>query len=211
MRTISTYRRRPGLIDIHWPARVNVYGYILKAASNFDATFNPFATGPTTGWASRSIHNQAMDSGAFRGRTRVIFNPADYTLDDAKPLWLRIATVNLAGVVGADESIHLILPYNAQPNRPVVIHGTVAAAADLTTSLEINLPQQCTNPTIQNDGANDLYVAFELGGSEFRVPPLSTEFTNFYSMTEAFHQLFLRGSGGATTISANLVLRNEAR
>jgi hypothetical protein len=210
MRTISTYRRRSGLVDLCWPARQAIRSYILKAASNFDGGFAPFAVVPGGGWKSRSVVINGLDSGSFRGKTRIAFSLADFGMDDAKPLWFRIAPISLGGVVGADEPIHLILPYGSQPLRPVVIRGVVPAAASVSGSLELNLPGQCTNPTVQNDGASDLYVAFEPGGAEFRVPPLATDFTNLYSAASTFSQLFLRGSGGATTVNANLVLRNEA-
>jgi hypothetical protein len=209
MRTISTTRRL-GLVDMYWPVRYGVKSYILKAASNFDAVFGTFANVPATGYKSKSVVNNRFDMSQYRDKTRITFSPIDFHIDDLKPIWMRIAPINFNGVVGADESIHLILPYSTEPKRAVILNGTVPPAASISGSLELNLPQQCFNPVIQNDGGVDLYIAFEATGSEFRISPLSTSHTMFISTHTTFSQVFLRGLNASTKISADFTLRNEA-
>lgn len=208
-RTISVYRRRPGLIDMNWPVRANVGAYALKSATNFNGTFTTFATVPASGFASASIGDLGFGGEQFRGKTRVAINLADYTLDDTKPLWLRVAPVSLAGVEGSVEAIHLILPYSSQPRREVLIVGTVAEGTTIANSVEIQLPN-CTNPNIQNNGTPSLYVAFDSVGPEFEVPSLQSGFTNYYSASGTFSQIFLRAGTGGTSMSAQFVLRNES-
>jgi hypothetical protein len=209
MRTISI-NRYPGLIDMHWPIRSGIKSYDLKFATNFDGVFALIANVPATGYKSRTAASNRFDSGQFRGQTRVQINPADFEISDSIPIWIRMDQIGWNGVVGLDEGMLLVLPFNPQPKRAIILHGNVPAAADVAHSLELNLPQQCFNQNIQNDGSVDMMVAFEPNGYEFRVPPLSTSFTNLSSVHTAFSQIFLRGVASGTKISAEFTLRNEA-
>jgi hypothetical protein len=210
-RSISVYRRRAGLIDMNWPSRVNVKSYILKFATNFDGVFTPFANVPANGFKSPNSGNSGATSEQFRGKTRIVFNPADFTLNDLQPIWIRIAAVTIGGVVGADETIHLILPYQPPSNRMFILSGTAPSAATIAGSQELQLPQQCKNVIIQvNDAANDLYVAFEPNGTEFRVPILKTDFTNFQSVYASVSQLFIRGSGGTSLFNLSAEIRDNS-
>jgi hypothetical protein len=145
----------------------------------------------------------------FRNKTRFIFNPVDYSFSDADYLWLKIQPIDNAGVVGTDEAIHLVLSYSSQPRRPVVLRGAAPSGATVANSLEINLPLQCQNVNIENDGSVDLFVAFDKGGPEFRVPPFSTTGPQFNTTFPAFSQVFVRGVAGTPTFSLVVSLRNE--
>lgn len=195
---------------MYWPVRPGVKSYNLKFATNFDGAFVLFANVPATGYKSKTAVNNRFDSGSYRDKTRVSINPADFSMNDSKPMWLRMAQIGWDGIVGPDEGMLLVLPFNPQPKRAIVLAGTVPAAADVAHALEINLPQQCNNPNIQNNGGVDLMVAFEPDGYEFRIPALSTSFTNFSSTYTSFSQVFLRGVAASTEISAEFALRNEA-
>jgi hypothetical protein len=207
-KTISVYRRRADLVDLWVAQRDNVRAFVFKYAANFDVGAAAFQTVPRDGFRSPGAFDAGV-SEAFRGRCRFTFKPADYGIDDTKPMWLRIAPVATDGSVGADEAFHLVLPYSSQPRRAVVVSGSAAAGADVSASTELNLPMQCQNLELQNNGAADLFVAFEKGGAEYQVEPLSTGFTNLSMVYPCFSQLFVRGSGGAVGFSAVMSLRDE--
>lgn len=225
-RSISVYRRRANLIDMNWPKRLNIRSYILKYAPNFDVAFVPFANVSASGSKSISVVDGSFTSEQFRDKTRIIFNPVDYTIDDTKPIWLRVAPVDINGVIGADETMHLILPYASSSNRMIILYGTAPAAADISGSLELQLPQQCKNTLIQVDSSDfadysspvdqkvpslfDLYVAFEPNGTEFRVPTLSSQFINFEMVYPSISQLFIRGNGNNTIFHMAAELRDNS-
>jgi hypothetical protein len=210
-RSISVYRRRANLIDMNWPSRVNVQSYILKAATNFDGVFSSFANVSANGFRSKSVVDYSFTSEQFRGKTRIMFNPTDFSLSDTQPIWIRIAAVATGGVIGSDETIHLILPYQPPANRMFILSGTAPSAVSIANSLELQLPQQCKNVIIQvNDAANDLYVAFEPNGTEFRVPTLKSDYTNFQSVYASVSQLFIRGNGGTSLFNLSAEIRDNS-
>lgn len=209
-RSLSLLRRRANLVDLSLQARPGVASYQFWWAANFDGAPALFETVPAAGKRSKTVAEFGYGDGNYRGQTRFLFNPADYSgLDDSKPLWLQIKPVSSAGVVGAAEALHLVLPYSSQPNRPVVLQGGVPAGAGIANSLELQLPAQCWNPQVQVDGTADLYLAFEPGGPEYRVPSLQNEYTTLGTTYASFSQLFLRGQGGSTVISLMASLRNN--
>lgn len=207
-KSLSVYRRKPGLVDLFLVSRTGAKNYVFKFASNFDVGFTAFQTVPQSGFRSPT----AFDSGpaeGFRGRTRFTFNPADYSMDDAKPMWLRIQQNNVDGTVGADEAMHLILPPGSQGRKPVVLNGNAPAGAAIANSLELQLPHQMQGIELQNNGAGDMFVAFEPGGPEFRVSALSSGFTNLSMNYPTISQMFVRGTA-LTAFAAVLSARNEA-
>jgi len=222
-RYLSIYRRRTNLVDLNLQARVGAASYQFQAASNFDAAFNTFQVVPATGFRSVSTPDTGFDGEQFRGPqgaaspvgfTRFKFAPSDYTVavpavNDALPFYVRIIQTDVSGVVHPAESMELILPYNPEPNRPVILSGNAPNAASLAGSLEIQLPMQVLNSQFQNNGANDLFVAFEPTGAEFRVPPLSTLQTNLVTTYPSITQLFVRGAGGVTAFNFIGALRNN--
>lgn len=206
-KTISVYRRRTDLVDLWVAQRDGVRAFTFKAATNFDAGAVAFQTVPRDGFRSPNAFDAGPSEG-FRGRTRFTFKPSDYGLDDTKPLWLKIAPVATDGTVGADEAFHMVLPYSSQSRRPVVLNGNAPNGATVADSLEINLPQQCQNLELQNNGAQDLHVAFERGGAEYVVKPY-TAGLNLTTVYPCFSQLFVRGSGAVVAFAAVMSLRDE--
>lgn len=207
-KTISVYRRRTDLVDLWVAQRDGVRAFTFKVSANFDIAPVAVQVVPRDGFRSPNAFDAGPSEG-FRGRTRFIFKPSDYGLDDAKPMWMRIAPIAADGTVGADEAFHVILSYSSQPRRPVVLNGTAPTGATVDDSLELNLPAQCQNLELQNNGAQDLYVAFERGGAEYRIAPLSTGFTNLSLVFPAFSQLFVRGNGAPVAFGAVMSLRDE--
>jgi hypothetical protein len=208
-KSLSVYRRRAGLVDLFLVSRAGAKSYLFKSATNFDVGAVAFQSVPQDGFRSPT----AFDSGpaeGFRGRTRFTFAPVDYGFDDTKPIWVKIQQVNVDGTVGADEAFHLVLPYNPQGRKAVVLAGNAPNGASIAASIELQLPHQMQGMELQNNGGQDLYVAFEPGGPEFTVPPLSTRFTNLSVNYPTVSQLFVRGNGAAVAFAAVMSDRNEA-
>lgn len=211
-RSLSLYRRRANLIDLTIPVRDGVKSYEFYSATNFDGTYTKFDTIPASGKASKSMSDLAIDgSSKFRGFTRFLFNPDDYTLDDKKPIWVSIKQITTGGTTGSAEAGQLILPYSSTPNRPVILSGTAPHGATITSSLEIQLPHQCQSASIKcNDAGVSLYVAFEPGGTEYKVlssvDALGYEFRIVY---ESITQLFVRGDTAVAGFDAVFSMRNN--
>jgi len=213
-RNLSVYRRRVGLVDVIFPARPGAKSYQFSVSPNWDTAVANFQIVPAYGFRSASVLDVGMADGQFRGKTRFVFNPADYVatvpaLDDAKPFYLHIVQTDWDGTVHPIEAQHLILPYSSAPNRPLVLRGTAPAAATIAGSVEVQLPMQCRNFRFQVDGGTDAYVAFEPNGPEIRVPALSVEFTTVESTFPAGTQLFLRGDSLTTVIGILAEIHNN--
>ena len=216
-RSISVVRRKPDLVDLTVRKRPGIIGFRFGAAVNFDTAFTTFATVPNHGIKSPSVH--AVHAGhvgsQFRDQVRFLFDPADYVataaaLIDTDPFFLRIESQNPDGSFNVAEAMHMILPGPAQAHRALILRGTVASQASLAASLEIQLPMQCTDFDVQNDGAAPLLMAFHPTGAEYQVLPVTSAFSSKEQYTTSVSQVFLRGSGGSTTISSTWTLRNEA-
>jgi hypothetical protein len=198
--------------------RAGKTGFRFSVASNFDASFAAFQIVSNDGYRSVSVPDIGAIGSQFRDQVRFLFNPADYTADvpamlDDVPIYLQIEAKNPDGSFDAPEAIHVLLPYNSGPFRPVQLRGTIPQGADLTNSLEIQLPMQCNDIHITNDGAHDLYLAFERGstvGPEYHMQQTSaTDYAPLELTLSSITQLFLRGDSGTTTISAILTARNN--
>jgi len=208
-RSLSLVRRRTNLVDLVLQARAGVASYQFFSATNFDVAFTQFETVPAYGKASATVVNTSYTDGNYRNQTRFLFNPVDYSLNDSAPLWIQIKQVSVDGTVGPFEARHLILPFSSQPNRALVIAGGAPSAIDITGSYELQLPMQCHNMRVQVDGGNDLYLAFESGGPEQRIPSLAAEFTDVSKTFDSFYQVFVRGAGAATAFNLTAALRNN--
>ena len=217
-RLLTLHRRRANLVDLTLQVQPGVAAYQFQAATNFDAAFTTFDTVPSGGKASQTATDLAIDgSSKFRGLTRFLFNPADYAttgVSETKPMFVRVLFVPFVGagvtsVPGTPSGTHMVLPYDSSPDRPIVLNGTAPGATSMTGSLELQLPGQCRNLQIQVNGAADMWVAFEPGGPEFRIPALSVEFTSLSLFAPVVTQLFFRGDGAATTFNAVMGLKNN--
>jgi len=224
-RTFSVARRRINLVDITVPRRDNIIGFRFSASSNFDAAFTNFQVVPNDG--VRVLRAPAAGGprtpdvpmpGNQRNRrnnVRFVFDPDEYTAGvpvvvDNAPFFIRLESQNPDGSFNAAEAMQLLQPYSSTAHRPVHLFGVVPAAGSLAASLEIQLPMQCQDWEISNDGAADLYVAFERPGYEFRVQPATSIFRSFEQIVTSVSQLFVRGAGGPTTMNAIFTLRNES-
>jgi hypothetical protein len=221
-RTFSVPRRRINLVDITVPRRDNIIGFRFSASSNFDAAFTAFQVVPNDGLKAlrppvsggpRTPHIPLPGNQRNRD-VRFVFDPDEYTagvpvIKDNTPFFIRIESQNPNGTFNSPEAMQLLQPYNSAPHRPVHLFGTVPAAANLTNSLEIQLPMQCDDWEITNSGAAILYIAFERPGFEYLLQPEATVFRSLSQYITAVSQIFVRGGGGPTTLNAIFTLRNN--
>lgn len=346
-RNISVIGRKPNLVDLTLPIRQGVKEYQFFVADNFDSSFFKFATIPVTGKISSTVSNVGFVGNAFRGLTRFLFNPSDYsdevvlqttislvnalradyeahrvlvgggvhgvadgintitapaasnlasllllvndiatqyeahriltlpalnahtvadalnaltatipattaseatalaldiqtqynahriltlptlnthgvadainntsvlltvkTFDDTKIFFLRIKQIQNDGTVGPFEAMHVVLPYSSTPNRGFSLVGSVPQAANLSSSLEIQLPMQCNEWGIVNtNNIIPLVLSFEPGMNEVVISPKSTfEYRRVYTKIT---QLFIRGDGGDADLSAMFTVFNN--
>lgn len=224
-RSISIVRRKPNLIDLTVRRRTDVTGFRFSSASNFDAAFTAFQTvsndgmivgNPNTPEQFQRLQNGYVGS-QYRDHCRFLFDPAAYTgarpeIRDDVPWFVRLEPRNPDGSFGTAEAMHMVMPPSTAPMRPIQLSGTVPQGAALVNSLEIQLPGQCYDWEIENEGANVLMIAFERGGvsgPEYELQPMTSIFRSLKMNVMAASQIFLRGVGGPTAVSIICALRNN--
>lgn len=215
-RSISIYRRKPNLVDLLVRKRPGITGFRFGAAANFDATFTAFATVLNHGVKSPSVPDVYVGNvgSQFRDQVRFVFDPADYfatapALVDANQFFLRVESRNPDGSFNSPEAMHLVLPPPVEPNRAINLRGTVPSGASLAAALEIQLPGQCIDFDILNDGGASMFVAFHPTGGEHQVIPVTSSFNSYEQQLTSVSQIFIRGAGGTTTASMTFTLRNN--
>lgn len=219
-RSISVVRRRAGVVDLTVRRRPGKIGFRFSAASNFDKAFTNFQDVLNHGYRSPTAPELGAIGSQFKDEVRFLFNPADYTptvphVRDTTPFFIRISAMNPDGSFDPPEAMHVILPYSSDPHRSMLLAGTVPTGFNIHDSVEIQLPMQCNDWEIQNDGGADAYLAWErgptgsTGAPEFRLQPVTTAFKNVEQIYTSVSQVFIRGAGGTTVISAIFTLRNN--
>jgi len=182
-------------VDLVVPQEDGIASYQYSYATNFDQSFTDFELVPRSGKKSLSVVENGFVDSRYKNQSRFLFDPSDYSIDDNAPFFVKVTPIDNAGNTGTTSSMHLILPYNTTPNRGFILSGSV-------------LPMQVNDFNLINThSSNDLYFSMEPGGYELLVKANSAyEVRKIYSdMT----QLFLRGSGGAASISAMFTLLNN--
>jgi hypothetical protein len=207
-RVFSVKRRVADLVDLALPAIDNLEYYEFGISSNFDAAPAAFQQVPVMGYRSPGVPDTGPGFGN-RGLTRFLLNPADYTatypaLDDALPFWLFVRTKLWGVAVSSWSSPHLVLPYDTVPNRAFTIHGDAPA-----TSLELILPQTISAFWFQAEGANDLFLSFDNGITEMKVPALMTNNLAFTMSFTSSSSVSVRSGGASTEFYATFRLLNS--
>lgn len=202
-RNFSVNRRRANLVDLLLPLNENTVGYEFFYASNFDGSYTSIATVPSSGLSSPTVASVPDVPGQYRGYTRFMFNPVDYTIDDKKPFFLKTKSYSKVGADVSDTSHHLILPYNTTPNRSVTIHGSVGAS-----DTNILLPQQCSNFLFQVKTGN-LLVELDPGGGYFLAPNLTTYGFDWAMAFPASDQMTVKSDTTTSEFYASMRLVNS--
>lgn len=207
MRDFTVIRRRPNYLDIITPKRVNVAGYRLQAATNFDASFTTILTAPiSSGYLDPAI-NPTMISGInANDQIRIVFNPNTFTgtagIVDSKQFWLRFVPVDFSGSAGTAGARGLIVTDGERiGNSRMVIAGTAPQGAAVANSLQLDLPCAGQDFHIKNQeasGGRALWVSIVPNGPEIQVSPQET----MKAYDGMISSLFVRGEGGTVSFSA---------
>jgi hypothetical protein len=209
-RDFTVVRRRANLVDILTPKRDGVQGYRLKAAANFDLTFNTLLTGDiSTGHLDRTIDTRTLTTLPNRDHVRLVFDPDNYSgapwnLVDTDHIWLQFFPVDFSGAEGTGGNRVLVIPDDEERAAGrVIIRGTAPTGADVSNSLHLDLPYKMRNVYIYNNeasGGDNLAVATRPGGSErFVVPQGEAEF-----FEGGIELLMVRGVGGTVNFTASM-------
>jgi hypothetical protein len=183
-----------------------VISYAIEVSANFDGSWSSVTTLPLSGSISKSVVNPGNYESQFRGITRWLFNPSDYSiteLDNLKPFWLRYTAFRSDGTSVGPSAPHLILPYNSISNRSYSINGTIG-----TGVVEIALPGLSTSASFSVEGTNLIYVSFEKNGAEYPVAGLGNGM-DWTTSFPSFNSLFVRGSASSTKFYMNCRLANS--
>jgi hypothetical protein len=207
-RDFNVIRRRPGIVDMLTPKRANVQGYRIQAALNFDGTFTTLFTAPiSSGYLDPAVNPVVLHAVNNNDNIRMVFNPNTFTgtagIADAKDFWMRFVPVDFSGSAGTPGNPALVLTdAEHYGNSRVLISGTAPSGADVTASLQLDLPFTTQDLYIKNEeatGGHDLYLADLPGGPEQQISPQET-LTMFHGPVDT---LLVRGSGGTVKFSAS--------
>lgn len=207
MRDFSVIRRRKNIVDVLTPKRANVAGYRFQVATNFDQAYTTIFTAPIgSGYLDPAINPVVLHAVNSNDQIRAVFNPDTFSgagISDATHFWMRFVTVDFAGTVGTPGPGTLILTdAEHYGNSRVQIAGTAPSGAAVANSLQLNLPQNSQDFYIKNanaSGGNNLFISFQVGGSEQQVAP--QEVMKAYDGPS--DTLLVRGAGGTAAFSAS--------
>jgi len=142
--------------------------YRLKFALNFDAVFSTFITAPNTGWIDSTINRMTVDTQPTNGTdVRIVFDPANYAINDSRPFWLQFAPVS-DGIEGTPGAPTLVLPDASNYGVKVFVIKGVAPSAG---PLQLDFPKVMQNVQVNNEGADNLLVGTEDGGPMAAILP----------------------------------------
>ncbi len=216
-REFTVFRRRANLVDILTPKREGVQGYRLKAALNFDLTFQTILTADiSSGYLdpvalqSGVINRVTLGAAPGTGHVRIVFDPDTFSvphpasLNDTEHMWLQFFPVDFSGSEGVPGARTLILPDDEMKAQGrVIIQGTAPTGVSVANSIRLDLPYRMRNMVIRNNeaaGGTELMVATAEGGPEATVAP-QDEIEFFEGSTGV---LLVRGDGGTVDFSATM-------
>jgi hypothetical protein len=203
-RTLSVIRRRTNLVDVVVPIVAGVDKYRLKWNANFDGVFAQFIDSSNVGFLDAAINQAVIEVQQTTGRVRIVFNPATYGIPDAQHFWMELWHVAPGGAETQMSAPSLVLPEGAHHGiHQVTIHGFAPNGADVTHSLQIDLPRLMSDFRIHNEaviGGNNLFVASEENGAEQQLQP--DTFPQYTSFSSTQGSLWVRGGGGDVPFSA---------
>jgi hypothetical protein len=189
--------------------------YKFKNAANWDGTFTDMETisfvkgkRSTRFRPSEMLVANQVSANQLRGRTRFLFDPADYALVDEDVLFYKLSTV-VDGVEIEDGPIQILLTSQQliQPRAVLLLNGNTPQGASYDDRLEIQLPRYIVDMTIKNTGTtNDLKVSFGAGSAELTVSPSSSFGDNRLNVS----QLDMRAVGGTTATEVYMVLATNS-
>lgn len=205
-REFSIRRRRAGIVDLLTPVTPGTASWDIEWAQNFDGVFAAIisaATGYFDDAATTGINRAALDQAPGRNH-RFVFNPTTFGINDASSFWLRVIQNDAGGAPIATSPPVLVLPESERHTRiRIAISGNAPNAATVAGSLRLYLPFGASNLFLTNeDGANDLMLAFNTLGPEMRLGPgVTPEFAE----NGVIEQLVVRGDSAIVPFNAQFI------
>jgi len=171
---LNIIRRRANLVDLLIPRDPAVQGYRVRGALNFDAAFTTMLTADiSSGYLDPAVNRQKLHVVNNRDHIRIVFDPQTFNggapnLVDSDPFWLTFQPVDFTGTPGVESDPMMVLPEaNLRGDSRIAIAGNAPSGASVADSQLIHLPMRVQDFVIRNnDGANELLVAFQVGGAE---------------------------------------------
>lgn len=210
-RSLTVNRRRPGIVDTYAPKVYGVAGYRLKAAANFDSPFNTIFTSTNVGFVGQGVDQRVLESQPINGKVRMVWNPADYGLNDSAHIWVQLFHVSGAGVETQVSAATLILPDLTQflhrGTGHVLIRGT-APSAVAGSALQLDLPRLMTDWRVFNESVTkQVWISFEPNGPEYvlKVNDTAPQFTSWKANAAS---IWIRGDGGTAPLSIHATYAN---
>lgn len=207
-RLFSVLRRKVGLIDLITPIRPQAEGvaqYRLKTDTSPTGAFaTTVMTVPNTGKVDPAVQGaqHVIQPGE---NVRMIFKPSNFSLSDTDALWLKLVYVDASNAEmtsPAPSAATLVLP----PVSNGTMFGFTATApnqATMANSVQIDLPRTMSNFRItNNETTNPLFLAFDPGGPEVKVP-FGKDVSSLNGMAST---IFARATGGTAEFSVSFTL-----
>lgn len=207
-RPFSVVRRRAHLLDLIVPKNPLVQGYRLQAAATFSGVFTDILTADISrGFLDPAVDARKLHTINNRDHVRIVFDPQTFNaaagISDANLFWLKYQPVDFSGAPGTASPPVLIIPEDKlRGDSMILVSGTAPSAASVTGSLQLYLSGRTQNLTVRNhEGATDLYVALEPGGSEILVDGGGLQTSTVVFSNGAQGGLLVRGGGGTAAFS----------
>jgi len=188
--------------------------YAVKNAANWDGAF---AAMETVSFVSGARSDKYQSSNAMmanqvyanqlQNRTRFLFDPADYSLDDKDVLFFQTSPV-FGGVEVHTKPIEIVMSTQQYRDQrtPLLLTGTAPAGASQDDALTFELPRKAIDFSIRNVSAGDnVFVSFGTGSSEISVG--SNE--KFSDNRPGFERFSVRGDGIDVDVEIYLVLSHS--
>ncbi len=214
--------RHPGIVDLVIKSKPSVAAYRIGVALTLDAAYagtTPiFDVKRGHGFRSKTlVRNQRSGvRGGNRGLTRITYSPEDFVAatvpGDNQPAFLRVSTLNHAGVVSPEGPILVVPPpgFFTSVRRNLILNGTAPSVPGLGSNLPpqdsmwVHFPKFWNEAEIFNDGAASLWVALAPGTQELEIlPGTSISFTQSGSSLVSF-----RGDGATVAFRGLFSLVN---
>lgn len=163
-------------------------------------------TSPTlAGWTTRvtiPANNYPPNPGlgeSWRGKVYYPFDLSTYSL--TVPVYLRFVDV-AAGIDTTVSDIYIATEKPRGNTHQYQFAGIAPVGAALANSIKINLPASSYFTIENTDGANNLAVAYNIGGSENILIPGETQ-----QIVGSVSRIWIRGLGGTADFKIELVLK----
>ena len=182
----SMIRKGPDLLEFHLDVRRDAQLIRMETSPDLVTWSEGFEVPSKNGF------------GYHRNKVFATFVPSSEGLQF--PFYVRIRPVT-GGTPGTPGPVYIAHRPSHHLNQHFLITGTAPEGSDVSESVEILLPGAGEIWIENNHGSNNLFVAFDEGGSEHNVAA-----SNDLNQKGHISRIFLRGSAATTTFDLHYTL-----